>query len=81
MKTVCVLVLGWILFDSALTFKNIMGMLLAVLGMVIYSCAVEADKKMMKKADFRSNDALDGEDMKLLKQKVISGIADSDLEK
>ncbi|KAG9137977.1 hypothetical protein Leryth_019364 [Lithospermum erythrorhizon] len=26
MKTVCVLVLGWLLFDSALTLKNILGM-------------------------------------------------------
>ncbi|KAJ1697512.1 hypothetical protein LUZ63_006024 [Rhynchospora breviuscula] len=81
MKTVCVLILGWILFDSALTFKNIMGMLLAVLGMVVYSWAVEADKKAVKLPAFRSSDALDGEDVKLLKQKIINGLADSDLEK
>ncbi|CAM8913931.1 unnamed protein product [Rhodiola kirilowii] len=36
MKTVCVLILGWILFDSALTLKNIMGMTVAVVvGMII----------------------------------------------
>lgn len=45
MKTVCVLTLGWLLFDSELTFKNIMGMGVAVLGMVIYSWAVETEKK------------------------------------
>ncbi|ERN11473.1 hypothetical protein AMTRI_Chr03g138060 [Amborella trichopoda] len=45
MKTVCVLILGWVLFDSALTPKNIMGMMLAVLGMVIYSWAVEIEKQ------------------------------------
>ncbi|MBA0872775.1 hypothetical protein Goshw_020495 [Gossypium schwendimanii] len=44
MKTVCVLTLGWLLFDSELTFKNILGMAIAVLGMVLYSWAVEADK-------------------------------------
>lgn len=44
MKTVCVLVLGWVLFDSVLTTKNIIGMALAVVGMVTYSWAVEADK-------------------------------------
>ncbi|XP_078155166.1 UDP-rhamnose/UDP-galactose transporter 2-like [Carex rostrata] len=80
MKTVCVLVLGWILFDSALTFKNIMGMMLAILGMVIYSWAVEADKKAVKMPVFRSSDISDGEDVKLLKQKGSKGLADSDLE-
>ena len=45
MKTVCVLLLGWMLFDSTLTFKNIMGMLMAVLGMVLYSLAMEAAKQ------------------------------------
>ncbi|KAK1428118.1 hypothetical protein QVD17_16946 [Tagetes erecta] len=48
MKTVCVLTLGWLLFDSELTFKNIMGMLVAVGGMVIYSWAVEAEKAEIK---------------------------------
>ena len=45
MKTVCVLVLGWILLDSVLTTKNIIGMLTAVLGMVVYSWAVEKEKR------------------------------------
>ncbi|KAL8058171.1 hypothetical protein ABFX02_03G001500 [Erythranthe guttata] len=44
MKTVCVLTLGWLLFDSELTLKNIMGMGVAVIGMVIYSWAVEVEK-------------------------------------
>ncbi|XP_050228875.1 UDP-rhamnose/UDP-galactose transporter 3-like [Mercurialis annua] len=46
MKTVCVLILGWILFDSQLTLKNIIGMGVAVAGMVVYSWAVEADKQI-----------------------------------
>lgn len=50
MKTVCVLILGWVLFDSALTAKNIMGMSVAVLGMVIYSWAVESAKKASAKS-------------------------------
>jgi uncharacterized membrane protein len=62
MKTVCVLVLGWVLFDSALTLKNILGMLVAVLGMVIYSWAVEAEKAVP-----RIKDNLSDEDINLLK--------------
>lgn len=50
MKTVCVLLLGWILFDSTLTFKNILGMFMAVLGMVLYSSAIEAAKQAPVKA-------------------------------
>ncbi|KAF4350747.1 hypothetical protein G4B88_019534 [Cannabis sativa] len=50
MKTVCVLTLGWLLFDSELTFKNIMGMALAVVGMLIYSWAVELEKHSNSKA-------------------------------
>ena len=46
MKTVCVLVLGWALFDSSLTAKNMVGMLMAILGMVIYSWAVEKAKRV-----------------------------------
>ncbi|CAM8979503.1 unnamed protein product [Rhodiola kirilowii] len=45
MKIVCVLTLGWLLFDSDLTLKNIFGMTVAVVGMVIYSWAVEVEKK------------------------------------
>ncbi|GMY39148.1 udp-galactose transporter 2 [Fagus crenata] len=49
MKTVCVLTLGWLLFDSELTLKNILGMVLAVVGMVVYSWAVEVEKKANSK--------------------------------
>ncbi|XWS63232.1 hypothetical protein CRYUN_Cryun06bG0078100 [Craigia yunnanensis] len=45
MKTICVLILGWLLFDSELTLENILGMAIAILGMVVYSWAVEADKQ------------------------------------
>lgn len=47
MKTVLVLLLGWILFrkDASLTMKNIGGMFMAVVGMVMYSWAVEKGKK------------------------------------
>lgn len=55
-------------------------MMLAILGMVIYSWAVEADKKAVKMPVFRSSDISDGEDVKLLKQKGSKGLADSDLE-
>ncbi|XP_010529061.1 PREDICTED: UDP-galactose transporter 2-like [Tarenaya hassleriana] len=50
MKTVCVLTLGWLLFDSEMTPKNITGMVLAVVGMVVYSWAVEVEKKRNAKA-------------------------------
>ncbi|XP_077220793.1 UDP-rhamnose/UDP-galactose transporter 2-like [Tasmannia lanceolata] len=59
MKTVCVLMLGWLLFDSELTLKNILGMAIAVLGMVIYSWAVEIEK--------RAKESLSEEDIRLLK--------------
>jgi len=45
MKTVLVLVLGWTLFNSALTMKNLGGMIVAVIGMIIYSWAVEKGKQ------------------------------------
>ncbi|XP_047327123.1 UDP-rhamnose/UDP-galactose transporter 3-like [Impatiens glandulifera] len=48
MKTVCVLTLGWVLFDSELTFKNIMGMIIAVIGMIVYSWAMEIEKQLTK---------------------------------
>ncbi|XP_072982542.1 UDP-rhamnose/UDP-galactose transporter 3-like [Typha latifolia] len=80
MKTVCVLILGWILFDSALTVKNILGMLLAVLGMIVYSWAVESEKQQAKLASYiRDDNKLDGEDVKLLKEKV-NGATAPDLE-
>lgn len=72
MKTVCVLILGWLLFDSQLTIKNILGMALAVVGMVVYSWAVEVGKKQ---ADSKpiipfTKDVLTEEDIKLLKEGV-----------
>eukprot|EP00270_Netrium_digitus_P019920 TRINITY_DN8004_c0_g1_i3.p1 TRINITY_DN8004_c0_g1~~TRINITY_DN8004_c0_g1_i3.p1 ORF type:complete len:377 (-),score=95.34 TRINITY_DN8004_c0_g1_i3:174-1304(-) len=45
MKTVLVLLLGWVLFDSVLTLKNVAGMTLAVLGMVMYSVSVERGRE------------------------------------
>ncbi|KAM5562871.1 hypothetical protein ABKV19_017848 [Rosa sericea] len=66
MKTVCVLTLGWLLFDSALTFKNLMGMALAVVGMIVYSWAVEAEKQT--KTSLPST--LTEEDLKPLKEGV-----------
>ncbi|KAI7747106.1 hypothetical protein M8C21_006794 [Ambrosia artemisiifolia] len=66
MKTVCVLTLGWMLFDSELTFKNIMGMLVAVGGMVIYSWAVEVEKADMKATSVGKN-SLTEEELKLLR--------------
>jgi solute carrier family 35 protein E3 len=50
MKTVCVLILGWLLFDSILTGKNLMGMFMAIVGMVTYSWAVEVAKAQAAKA-------------------------------
>ncbi|KAG0606763.1 hypothetical protein M758_9G165400 [Ceratodon purpureus] len=37
MKTVTVLIMGWLVFDSKLTPKNLMGMALAVVGTILYS--------------------------------------------
>uniref|UniRef100_A0A7N0URP6 Sugar phosphate transporter domain-containing protein n=1 Tax=Kalanchoe fedtschenkoi TaxID=63787 RepID=A0A7N0URP6_KALFE len=64
MKTVCVLTLGWILFDSALTFKNILGMAVAVIGMIIYSWAVELEKSAKNHA---AKHSLTEEEIRLLK--------------
>lgn len=78
MKTVCVLILGWILFDSALTVKNILGMLLAVMGMVVYSWAVEAEKKAAAPVPRIKSEMLDGEDVPLKAR--VSGVPAVDLE-
>nr|ACL54282.1 unknown [Zea mays] len=78
MKTVCVLILGWILFDSALTVKNILGMLLAVMGMVVYSWAVEAEKKAAAPIPRNKGGMLDGEDVPLKAR--VSGVPAVDLE-
>ncbi|KAJ0973663.1 hypothetical protein J5N97_015628 [Dioscorea zingiberensis] len=79
MKTVCVLILGWILFDSALTAKNILGMLLAVVGMVIYSWAVESEKHAKLPSHASGESLAQEEDVKLLKERV-NRITESDLE-
>lgn len=70
MKTLCVLTLGWLLFDSELTFKNIMGMVLAVVGMVIYSWAVELEKQPNAKTLPHSKNSLTEEEIRLLKEGV-----------
>ncbi|KAF4349394.1 hypothetical protein CsatB_007892 [Cannabis sativa] len=68
MKTVCVLTLGWLLFDSELTFKNIMGMALAVVGMIIYSWAVELEKQANSKALTSVKNSMTEEEIRLLKE-------------
>ncbi|KAG6608671.1 UDP-rhamnose/UDP-galactose transporter 2, partial [Cucurbita argyrosperma subsp. sororia] len=67
MKTVCVLTLGWLLFDSELTLKNISGMILAVVGMVIYSWAVEVEKQSGVKTNINVKHSLTEEEIRLLK--------------
>ncbi|GJP40505.1 hypothetical protein CLOM_g181 [Closterium sp. NIES-68] len=51
MKTVLVLAMGFLVFSSPITMKNVMGMLMAVVGMVIYSWAVEKGKKEKEAKD------------------------------
>ncbi|KAK4834073.1 hypothetical protein QYF36_016364 [Acer negundo] len=68
MKTICVLMLGWMLFDSELTVKNILGMALAILGMVVYSWAMEVEKQANSKAISHTKDNFSEEDVELLKQ-------------
>ncbi|KAG0455203.1 hypothetical protein HPP92_024162 [Vanilla planifolia] len=81
MKTVCVLILGWVLFDSALTIKNILGMMLAVVGMVVYSWAVEEEKKARFVIVSMRGDARTGEeDLKLLLKDRSSGVPEPDVE-
>lgn len=73
MKTVCVLTLGWLLFDSELTFKNIMGMMIAVIGMVVYSWAVEIEKQSdsgNNKITPNSKNSLTEDEIRLLKEGV-----------
>lgn len=72
MKTVAVLTLGWLLFDSELTFKNIAGMLVAVAGMVIYSWAVEIEKAAAKSIPV-SKHSLTEEELNLLKDGLEKG--------
>jgi hypothetical protein len=75
MKTVCVLTLGWILFDSVLTGKNMMGMFMAIVGMITYSWAVEVAKtEASKKATIKVKEpSFREEDVSLLN-------SDADLE-
>ncbi|KAL5999435.1 UDP-rhamnose/UDP-galactose transporter 1 [Asimina triloba] len=69
MKTVCVLTLGWLLFDSELRLKNILGMAVAVLGMVVYSWAVEVEKQGSSSKSAHK-DSLTEEEIRLLKEGV-----------
>ncbi|CAN1811901.1 UDP-rhamnose/UDP-galactose transporter 2 [Linum perenne] len=79
MKTVCVLTLGWLLFDSQLTLNNIAGMVLAVLGMVVYSWAVEAEKSTNSNSKLPKN-SLTEEEIKLLKEGIEKGTFIKDVE-
>ncbi|XP_047937632.1 UDP-rhamnose/UDP-galactose transporter 3-like [Salvia hispanica] len=74
MKTVCVLILGWVLFDSQLTFKNIMGMLVAVVGMIVYSWAMELEKQVHAKTLPHAKNSLTEEEFRLL-ERINSGAA------
>ncbi|KAM3365150.1 hypothetical protein ACQJBY_015109 [Aegilops geniculata] len=80
MKTVCVLILGWVLFDSALTIKNILGMLLAIMGMVVYSWAMESEKKATSAIPRNKSDMLDGEDVPLKSRTSGIPLSSDDLE-
>ncbi|KAK4387853.1 UDP-rhamnose/UDP-galactose transporter 2 [Sesamum angolense] len=81
MKTVCVLTLGWLLFDSELTFKNIMGMVVAVVGMIIYSWAVEAEKQGNSKIIPHAKHSLTEEEFRLLKEGMeVTVLKDAELE-
>ncbi|XP_010504507.1 PREDICTED: uncharacterized protein LOC104781510 isoform X3 [Camelina sativa] len=68
MKTVCVLTLGWLIFDSEMTFKNIAGMVLAVVGMVIYSWAVELEKQRKTKVTPHGKHSMTEDEIKLIKE-------------
>ncbi|XP_073275121.1 UDP-rhamnose/UDP-galactose transporter 2-like [Primulina huaijiensis] len=68
MKTLCVLTLGWLIFDSELTFKNILGMLVAVIGMLIYSWAVEVEKQTHSKIMPHGKNSLTEEEFRLIKE-------------
>lgn len=70
MKTVCVLTLGWLIFDSEMTFKNIAGMVLAVVGMVIYSWAVELEKQRKPKVTPHGKNSMTEDEIRLLKEGI-----------
>ncbi|CAF1927366.1 unnamed protein product [Brassica napus] len=63
MKTVCVLTLGWLLFDSEMTVKN-------VAGMVIYSWAVELEKQRKPKATPHGKNSMTEDELRLLKEGI-----------
>ncbi|EFJ17616.1 hypothetical protein SELMODRAFT_92835 [Selaginella moellendorffii] len=74
-KTVCVLAMGWLFFHDIITSKNILGMVITVIGMVFYGRAAEAEKKAAAAAPayIKSNTSSDPftvgdeEDVSLLK--------------
>lgn len=70
MKTVCVLTLGWLLFDSEMTFKNISGMVVAVVGMVIYSWAVDLEKQRNAKSTSQGKNSMTEDEVKPLKEGI-----------
>eukprot|EP00249_Psilotum_nudum_P006776 c20047_g1_i1 orf=477-1571(+) len=74
MKTVCVLLLGWLLFDSSLTVKNVLGMLVAICGMFVYSWAVEIAKQASLKGPsvYVKEGSFTDEDVALLKSGVVT---------
>ncbi|KAL0916054.1 hypothetical protein M5K25_013536 [Dendrobium thyrsiflorum] len=69
MKTVCVLTLGWLLFDSQLSLKNILGMVLAIIGMIVYSWAVELEKQALARISL-SKTSLTEEEIRLLREGI-----------
>ncbi|XP_013587252.1 PREDICTED: LOW QUALITY PROTEIN: UDP-galactose transporter 2 [Brassica oleracea var. oleracea] len=70
MKTVCVLTLGWLLFDSEMTVKNVAGMIISVVGMVIYSWAVELEKQRKPKATPHGKNSMTEDELRLLKEGI-----------
>ncbi|CAN7021700.1 unnamed protein product [Brassica rapa subsp. trilocularis] len=70
MKTVCVLTLGWLLFDSEMTVKNVAGMIIAVVGMVIYSWAVELEKQRKPKVTQHGKNSMTEDELRLLKEGI-----------
>lgn len=82
MKTVCVLTLGWLLFDSEMTLKNISGMVVAIVGMVVYSWAVEIEKQGNANGVIipQTKSQLSDEELMMLKEGVEeSGLRDQEL--
>ncbi|KAJ7517831.1 hypothetical protein O6H91_21G041300 [Diphasiastrum complanatum] len=83
MKTVCVLILGWVLFDSRLTVRNMLGMVMAVVGMIIYSWAIEVAKASTRASPpipALKEDSFDNEDVSLLKNDLDSQNKARDIE-